>query len=227
MLLLASGRGTRLGAEIPKAYVPVRGVPLVVRSMRRLAALADAREMVLAVHPEDREPHVAPLAAAFAELGRVTIVDGGATRQESMERAFAATGADCDVVLVHDAARPFFPVAATRVALERAQANGGSLLAIRAPDTLKHVADDGHVEHTVDRSHIWLAQTPQCVRRDSLIAALAHASRTGFVGTDDVSLLEHAGIPVEVVVGDRLNLKITTPDDLVLAEAIAAVDDPR
>ena len=85
----------------------------------------------------------------------------------------------------------------------------------------------GHVEHTVDRSHIWLAQTPQCVRRDSLIAALAHASRTGFVGTDDVSLLEHAGIPVEVVVGDRLNLKITTPDDLVLAEAIAAVDDPR
>lgn len=225
ILLLASGRGTRLGSTVPKAYVAVRGVPLVLRSARRLAQLVDDFEIILAVHPEDRDALVAPLRAQLDACGVRAIVDGGETRQDSMRRALQASDPLRPLVVVHDAARPFFPVAAARHACARALDCGAALLAIPAPDTLKEVAEGRHVVGTIDRARIWLAQTPQVIRRDRLLAALSLADTRGFSGTDDVSLCEHAGQPVELVAGDRRNLKITSPEDLVLAEALAALED--
>ena len=147
-------------------------------------------------------------------------VDGGETRQESMQRCLHAAG-PVDLVLVHDAARPLLPIAATRQCIEAAAATGAALLAIPAPDTLKRVGD-GAVAATIDRSGIWLAQTPQVIRRSVLLQALEHARATGFTGTDDVSLVEHLGAPVAVVPGSPANLKITRPEDLPLCEAILA-----
>ncbi len=227
MLLLASGRSTRLGGPVPKPYVECAGRPLLLRSVERLRRVTDDPEIVLAVNPEHRGPYVEPLRGRLAALGVKAIVDGGETRQESMRRALAASSSDRELVLVHDAARPFFPVRATREAIVRAADVGAALLAVRSPDTLKRVGDDGRVRSTVDRAEIWLAQTPQVVRRDRLEVAMATADRTGFEGTDDVSLCEHAGQPVAVVAGSRLNLKVTTPDDLLLAECIAAREDSR
>lgn len=227
ILLLASGRGTRLRSAVPKAFVPVHGVPMVLRGLDRLRRAAPDAEVVLAVHPEDRSSCVRPLEPELGARGVAKIVDGGATRQDSMRRALEAASPDAEVVVVHDAARPFPPVAATRTAIERAAAVGAALLAVRAPDTLKRVGDDGRVRETVERAEIWLAQTPQVIRRDRLEAALAHADATGFVGTDDVALCEHAGFPVEVVAGDRRNLKVTTPDDLLVAEALAGAEESR
>lgn len=225
MLLLASGRGERLGASIPKAFVEVAGEALVVRSLRRLASISGVdSEIVLAVDGRDREEFVTPLESVLGAAGVDVIVDGGATRQESMTRALAATRAESTVILVHDAARPFFPVAAAREVLERAAAVGGALLAIKVADTIKRVDDDGRVAATVDRSPLWAAQTPQAARRDVLEAALRRAEADGFVATDDVSLLEHAGVPVEVVLGSPRNFKITTPDDLALAEHFARTE---
>lgn len=223
MLLLASGRGTRLGGPIPKAFVAVRGVPILVRSARRLHALSPNGEIVLAISPSDRE-RVADLADLLRECGVRTIVDGGDTRQESMQRALRASEPSLPLVLVHDAARPFFPIEAARTACAKALSIGAALLAVPAPDTLKRVAGDEVVE-TVARDALWLAQTPQVIRRDVLRTALDHAARIGFVGTDDVSLCEALGQRVAIVPGDRRNLKITTPDDLLLAEAIAAAED--
>lgn len=227
MLLLAAGRGTRFGGEVPKAFLPCAGVPLLLRSARRLCLVADPRrgegELLVVVGAEDRAAYLPGLLPALRELG-ARIVDGGASRQESMARGFAARDPGCELVLVHDAARALFPVAAARQCLARAAAVGAALLAIPAPDTLKRVAQ-GLVATTIDRSDVWQAQTPQVLRADVLAAALRHAEATGFVGTDDVSLVEHLGGEVAVVEGSPTNLKITRREDLLLAEALLHHED--
>lgn len=235
MLLLAAGRGSRFGGPIPKAYLPLRGQALLVASAARLRRALPAgatSELVVLVHPDDRAHHLAAwlpqLRAAAGGDCPVRIVDGGATRQESMQHGLAACAADSDLVLVHDAARALLPIDATRACIAAAHRSGAALLAIQAPDTLKKVvaSPDGQprVASTLDRAGVWLAQTPQVIRRDLLLRAMAHAARTGFVGTDDVSLVEHLGEPVAVVRGSPTNLKITAPDDLPLAEAILAAN---
>ncbi len=221
ILLLAAGRGTRLGAAVPKAFLRCAGVSLLERCVVRLAQLPVDREIIAAVHPDDRAPHLAPILDALRAAGLHRCVDGGDSRQVSMRRALAASAADCDLVLVHDAARPFFPLRATEQAISRAAAVGAALVAIPVPDTLKRVGPGQRVQETVDRADLWLAQTPQVAQRHLLEDALRRAEREGFAGTDDVSLLERCGVPVEVVPGSPTNIKITSPADLPLAERIA------
>ena len=225
MVLLAAGRGTRFGGEVPKAFLALRGHTLLERSLERLAAIPvdGAREIVIATHPDDAA-RLEPLRARFATLGVTAVVAGGDTRQESMRNALAACSPHAHVVLVHDAARPFFPVEAARQAIALAHRDGGALLAVPAPDTLKKV-DGTRVLATVPREGVWLAQTPQVARRELLLEAMARAERDGFAGTDDVSLLERIGATVHVVRSATTNLKVTTPDDWALAEAIAARED--
>lgn len=226
MLLLAAGRGTRFGGPIPKAFLSLRGRAVVVHSARRLQLAAthaqvDA-QLIITVHPDDRVARVATVAEQLADLAP-RFVDGGATRQQSMTAALGSLSADVDLVLVHDAARPLFPVDAAAECIRQAIGVGAALLAIPAPDTLKRVRD-GRVTDTLDRTGIWLAQTPQVLRRDLLTAALAKAGDDGFEGTDDVSLVEHLGGEVAVVLGAASNLKITRPEDLPLAEALLALE---
>jgi 2-C-methyl-D-erythritol 4-phosphate cytidylyltransferase len=230
MLLLAAGRGSRFGGAVPKAFLPLGGRPLLVASAARLLqALPDGAhgELIVLVHPDDRATHFAACVPQLRELAgdRVALLatDGGATRQQSMANGLAAASDDVDLVLVHDAARALLPVAATRACIEAASATGAALLAVPAPDTLKRVHGD-RVAATLDRTDVWLAQTPQVVRRDLLARALAHAARTGFDGTDDVSLVEHLGEPVAVVTGSATNVKITRADDLPFAEALLAAN---
>lgn len=223
-MLLAAGRGTRFGGPLPKAYLPLHGKPLLLHAAERLAQAVDLRagnQLVVVVHPDDRDTHLRPLLPALTTLGDVRFADGGDSRQDSMQRGLAAAGPTADFVLVHDAARALLPVAATRECLLAAERSGAALLAIPAPDTLKRV-QDGHVAATVDRAGIWLAQTPQVIRRDLLLRAFAHAATTGFLGTDDVSLVEHLGERVAVVPGSPTNLKITRQEDLPLAAALLA-----
>jgi 2-C-methyl-D-erythritol 4-phosphate cytidylyltransferase len=225
MLLLAAGRGARFGGPVPKAYLRLRGRPLFLHAAERLCAAVDMldAQLVLVVHREDREllltPWLPELTAITAPRCRLDLVDGGDSRQESMRRGLAAVGAGTDLVLVHDAARALVPVAATRACVAAAARTGAALLAVPATDTLKRVRDL-RVEATLPRDAIWLAQTPQVIRRDLLQRALAAAAAEAFEGTDDVSLVERLGHPVEVVPSVAGNLKITHPDDLPLAEAL-------
>jgi 2-C-methyl-D-erythritol 4-phosphate cytidylyltransferase len=228
MLLLAAGRGSRFGGPVPKAFLKLRGRPLLVASAERLLqALPDGAngELIVLVHPDDRETHVAACLSQLRALAGARavlhVVDGGTTRQQSMANGLAAASGDVELVLVHDAARALLPVGATRACIETAAAAGAALLAVPAADTLKRVRGE-RVEATLDRRDVWLAQTPQVVRRELLARALAHAASTGFHATDDVSLVEHLGEPVAVVAGSATNLKITRADDLPLAEAILA-----
>jgi 2-C-methyl-D-erythritol 4-phosphate cytidylyltransferase len=228
MLLLAAGRGSRFGGPVPKAFLDLAGRPLLVRSTERLvqAVVPPASfEVAVVVHPGDRIVHLPRCEGSLRELvdrrGPLHIVDGGATRQESMRNGLAAIGRDVDLVLVHDAARALVPVAATRACIAAAAAVGAALLAVPVADTLKRAAD-ARVCSTLDRADVWLAQTPQVIRRDLLVRALAQAAATGFAGTDDVSLIENLGEPVAIVMGTATNLKITHPDDLKLAAAMLA-----
>ncbi len=220
---------------MPKAFVPVGGEALVCRSIRRLAAAvaplaSKARQdtskgcwdMVLAVHPDDRATHLDPLLPALREHGLDRVVSGGRNRQESMARALAASNPAHELVLVHDAARPFFPFAAVREALHAARTVGAAVLAVPVPDTIKQVDDNRRVITTVDRDGLWLAQTPQVLRRDLLEEALGAARERGTQERDDVALLERLGQPVAVVLGSPANIKITTQADLEIAEALAS-----
>jgi len=220
ILLLAAGRGTRLGKAAPKAYVECAGQSLLERSLRRLAGLGEQREIILAVHPDDRERYLAGILQRLQSAGLDKVVDGGDSRLESMRRALAASNLDYPLVLVHDAARPFFSRDAAAEAMRRAEDIGAALLAMPTPDTLKRV-QGGLVRETLDRSDVWLAQTPQVMRRELLNRALAKAEADGFSCTDDVSLFEHAGFPVALVQSNAENLKVTSAEDLALANLIA------
>ena len=236
ILVLAAGRGRRLGGPVPKAFVPVQGVTLLERSVARLAAtVPNDRTIVVAVHPDDRAEHIEPILSRLQELGVTAVVDGGATRADSMANALAAVPgaqpAATTLVLVHDAARPFFPIEATRHAIAEAATHGAALLALPARDTLKQVAPPApgsdptiaDVQGTIDRATVWLAQTPQVIRRDLLEQALAAPGASA--ATDDVALVEALGHPVRAIAGTPANFKVTTNHDLLLAEAVATALD--
>lgn len=222
-MLLAAGRGTRFGGEVPKVWLLLAGKPVILHSAERLCLVAppanSRSRLVVVVNPADRERHLQALLPHFQALADCAFVDGGSTRQESMRRGLAACPEHCDLVLIHDAARALFPVAAARECVATAERRGAAFLGVPAQDTPKIVRGD-KVEITLDRSGLWLAQTPQVIRRELLVRALAHAAATGYEGTDDVSLVEHLGEEVAVVAGSPTNLKITRAEDLALAAAL-------
>ncbi|MCR9247783.1 MAG: 2-C-methyl-D-erythritol 4-phosphate cytidylyltransferase [bacterium] len=225
-LLLAAGRGTRFGGPVPKPYLQLGDRPVLVHSAERLARAigmpTTGNQLVIVAGAADEE-HLAPWRQHLGELGDVRFCHGGDSRQESMRLGLAAADDDVTVVAIHDAARALLPIAAMQACVEAATITGAALLAMPAADTIKRV-DDDLIVHTVDRSQLWLAQTPQVIRRELLQRALDHAAATNFIGTDDVSLVEHLGEPVAVVPGSPTNLKITRPEDLPLAAAILAAD---
>ncbi len=218
----AAGRGERLGPGTPKALRLLGGVPLLVHAVRALSAARSVDRVVVAA-PPDGVAEVRALLTDHEVGAEVSVVAGGATRQESVRRALGALPADVDVVLVHDAARPLAPVELVdRVA---AAVRGGAdavVPGLPVADTVKRVDPAGRVEETVDRAALRAVQTPQGFRRAVLEAA--HAAADGAVTdvTDDAGLVERAGGTVVVVPGDEEAFKVTRPLDLLLAEAVLA-----
>ena len=221
VIIVAAGSGNRLGADVPKAFVPLGGATLLARSLRIVAEVPSASEVVVTV-PAGME------AAAREEVKRVglalpvKIVAGGAERQDSVRIALSFTSAESELVAIHDAARPFANPAMFQASLEEAVRVGGAIVAVPLADTLKRV-DQQKIIETIPRAGLWQAQTPQAFRRRLLIDAHEKALREGLIATDDADLVERMGGTVAIVNGSPLNLKITTAEDLRLAEAIAAL----
>jgi len=211
-LLLCAGRGERLGADVPKAFVPLAGRPLFAWSLAALQRCADVDAIVI-VGPARTAREL--LAAAGHPLAKVVaFAEGGAERQHSVARGLAALPAEHDLVAVHDAARALVTPAVIARAIAAARAHGAAIAAMPLADTLKRI-EDGRIVATPPRAGMWLAQTPQVFRRDWLEAAHAAAKD---VATDDAALVEAIGHAVHVAEGDSLNFKITTPADLALAQ---------
>jgi 2-C-methyl-D-erythritol 4-phosphate cytidylyltransferase len=206
----AAGAGTRLGGGVPKALRPVGGVPLLVHAVRRLAEAPSVGPVVV-VAPAGSVAEVAALVGPA-----VTVVAGGAERQDSVRLGLAALPPEVDLVLVHDAARAFVPVAVVEAVVAALRGGAAAVVPVVAvADTVKRVADDVVVE-TVDRAELRAVQTPQGFVRSVLEAA--HASDVPV--TDDASLVEAMGVKVATVPGSALAFKVTKPVDLALAEAV-------
>ena len=215
-IIVAAGPGTRLAAGMPKAFVPLAGVPLFVRSLHALLA-SRAIDRVIVVAPPDDMTNAAQLLEAGAPYRLVPqLVAGGAERQDSVRHGLAAVG-DAALVAIHDAARPFVTADTIDAAIEAAREHGAAIVAIPATDTIKLVHPDGWIEATPPRARTWLAQTPQVFRTNLIRAAHDDADPTA-PATDDAALVERLGHRVRVVVGTADNRKITTPDDREWAE---------
>jgi len=219
-LIPAAGMGKRMGAGINKQYLLLNNKPIVAHTIGLFESLSFVDEIYL-VSPEAEIPfcreHVVDR-YGFAKI--MGIVPGGAERQNSVVNGLRAMEAarDDDLVLIHDGVRPFVPVHAVEKAVEVAANHDGALVAVPVKDTVKSV-ENGIITGTPRRESLWLAQTPQAFRYGVIRAAHEIAEAEGFVGTDDAMLVERLGKDVHIVLGDYRNIKITTPEDLILAEA--------
>jgi 2-C-methyl-D-erythritol 4-phosphate cytidylyltransferase/2-C-methyl-D-erythritol 2,4-cyclodiphosphate synthase len=218
-IIVAAGSGTRLGLETPKAFVPINGATLLSYVLRTIRAVEALDEMVLAVPSGTHQLARAEVNAAGLQIP-VKITEGGRERQDSVRLGLRLTSAESELIVIHDAARPFATPEMFSSCIAAATQSGGSIVAIPVADTLKQVAH-GTVISTAGRDGLWQAQTPQSFHRELLIKAHERAQREHITVTDDAHLCEYIGVKLQVVQGSVSNLKITTPDDLRLGEAIA------
>lgn len=216
-LIPAGGVGERLGGRTPKQFLALGNRPILVTTVRHFATHPGTTAVVVAVPA----PHVARAERLLRSLGRragLVVVEGGVTRQESVWRALQSAPTGAEILVVHDAVRPFITRRLIDAVVTAAQAHGAAICALPIQDTVKRVSGD-RVESTLDRAGLWAVQTPQAFRAPVLREAHEKARRDGLVGTDDALLVERLGYPVHVVRGLPANLKITTPEDLRVARA--------
>ncbi len=212
--------GSPAGAP-PKQFLALDGVPILIHSLRTFAAVSRVTAIYVAVRRTEME-RVEAQVAEHGFKGRVRVVEGGEKRQESVANALAALSAEADdIVLVHDAVRPLIDTATIERTIDAVARHGAAIVGLPAVDTIKQVERTAHgalITATIPREVVVLAQTPQGFRYGLLKKAFAEATADGFVGTDEASVVERAGLPVAVVPGSQVNLKITQPGDLELAE---------
>jgi 2-C-methyl-D-erythritol 4-phosphate cytidylyltransferase len=220
VVLVAAGRSLRLGGDTPKQFRPIAGVPMVLRALRPFASHPEVAQVVLVLPPADAARPPEFLRALGSGL---TLAAGGAARAESVAAGLAALGPACATVLVHDAARPFVERRVIDAVIAHARAGEGAVAAVRVSDTVKEAAadDPSRVARTVPRDGLWRAQTPQGFPRPVLERAHREAGAGHAAATDDAALVERLGVPVRLVPDSPRNLKITTADDLALAELLA------
>jgi len=218
----AAGLGTRMATGKPKQFLELDGMPLIIFTLRRLAASATISEFVVSTRSEDLSSLQDMV--GLAGLGRpARVVHGGETRQQSVANALAHLEADVEIVLVHDAVRPFVTAAQVDRVIAEAKARGAAILGIPAIDTVKEVKreslpeDVARITSTIPRERIVLAQTPQVFAADLLREAFRKAQQDGITASDEAGLVERLGRDVFVVLGSERNLKITRPSDMDLA----------
>jgi 2-C-methyl-D-erythritol 4-phosphate cytidylyltransferase/2-C-methyl-D-erythritol 2,4-cyclodiphosphate synthase len=227
-LILAAGRGTRARGPQPKQYAAVAGVPVLAHALRAFLAHPDIAHVGVAIAQQDEALYRSAV-AGLASGKLLSPIGGGPTRQASVANGLRALGAHLpDRVLIHDAARPFV----TRDIIDRVLGalaqSPGAIAALPLADTLKEAGPGGQIKATVDRAHLWRAQTPQGFRFADILAAHARARAAGLEDmTDDAAVAEWAGLPVALVLGSAANIKLTTPEDFAMAELAAGGPDVR
>lgn len=213
-VIVAGGTGTRMGSAQPKQLLTVGGITIIERTVRLFAGNPEIEGIVVAA-AESAIDGIREALDAYS----VIVVIGGAERQDSVINALGAVPDSVDVVLVHDAVRPFVQKRVIAECIAKAREFGAVSVMRPLKETIK-VVEDGIVVETPDRSRLWITQTPQAFRIALLRKAHERARKSGFKATDDCMLVEELGIRVHCVEGDDYNIKITTPADMVFAEAV-------
>ena len=219
-LIPAAGSGARMGGPVAKPFLQLDGREILAHTLEVFENAPLIDDVWVMVGAGDVLACRRGIVERYGFKKVRGVVPGGASRQESVRRGLRRLDAGVDLVVVHDGVRPFLTEAVLRETLACAAAYGAAVSAVPLRDTLKRVSGRGEVEATVPRDHLWRTQTPQAFRRELLDAAHRQARQQGLSATDDAGLLESLGHPVRVVPGLEGNIKITTPDDLDLAERL-------
>lgn len=228
-IIPAAGSGSRLGGQIPKQFLELGGAPILAHTISRFIECDDISAIAVAL-PADRLDEFRARNRGARVLKPIYYVNGGAERSDSILNALEAVAKlQPEIVAVHDAVRPFVTPAQISAVIAKAKEVGAAILALPATDTIKEV-EAGLIQRTIDRRRIWRAQTPQAFRYELLMRANLEARAAGLpsaLTTDDSLLIERLGAPVAVVEGSPNNIKITTPEDLILAETLFEQDQYR
>ena len=219
-IIPAAGWGLRMGGGMPKQFLSLEGVPIFVHTLRKFAVSEAIDGIFLGVRPEDMDRASKEISTEHFSKP-VRLVAGGASRQETVARCLDEAPPDTDVVVVHDAVRPFIELPMIRQIVDAARQDGAVILGIPSVDTVKKV-ERQTILGTIPRERIVLAQTPQAFRYTLLRQAFDRALAEGYNGTDESSLVEHDGHNVKVLMGSDRNIKITKPSDLPLARLYIA-----
>lgn len=217
VIVVAAGRGTRMGTKESKQYLMLENKPIVVHTLEMFDRHPWITEMVLVTGEQDVD-RCQSWVAEYGITKKIKVVPGGAERQQSVYHGLRYISTPW--VLVHDGVRPFVTSSQITSCCEAAVQHGAAVLAVPVKDTVKKADEQGWVAETLNRSELWAIQTPQAFRREDLLSAHERAAQDGFIGTDDSMLVERLGIPVKLVEGGYNNIKITTPEDLDFAEWI-------
>lgn len=213
-ILLAGGIGTRMQTATPKQYIQLKEKPIALYSFELFMAMPEISEIVVVCDPQRR--------SLFSADGskNVAFASPGPRRQDSVYNGLQALGRDIGIVCVHDSVRPMIDAAMVRRVLQAAETHGAATAGMPIKFTVKQTNEQGFVLHTPDRSAIWEIQTPQAIKRSLIAKGFETALEQGLTVTDDVSLAELLGHPVKIVEGSNSNVKITTPEDLVLVDRL-------
>jgi len=217
-IIPAAGQGTRMQAKVAKQYLLLNEKPVLDHTLQTFASSELIHSIILVVPAGDVEDMRSQYLQAEGKVDQV--IAGGEKRQDSVYNGFNALESDTEIVLVHDGVRPFVSHEIIANAIASAAKQGAVITAIPVSDTLKKVDSEHQVTRTVDREGLWRVQTPQAFQYNLLKRAFAKAYENSFYGTDEASLVEHMGGIVSIIPGSELNIKITRPEDLVLAEGI-------
>lgn len=219
LIIPAAGAGTRMGAEIPKPYLDLKGKTVLERTLSCFAGLENLQQVIVSTSDSFRDQTSELLERLFGNADTV-VVEGGRRRQDSIYNALLHVGESVELVAVHDAVRPFIKQDIVRTCLKMAEKFGGAIVGVPVKDTIKQVNSAGMIDKTPDRSQMWQAQTPQIFKKNIFIDAFRYANTQNTAVTDDASLFEAFGRDVRIVEGERDNFKLTYPIDFKIAEML-------
>lgn len=217
-VIVAAGKGKRMGTEISKQFLPLGGKEILAHTVQKFEKAKNIRDIIL-VTGADSLQDVQEMAQEYGWEKIVSIVAGGKERQDSVWNGLQQVAADTEIILIHDGVRPFVTEDILNISIETALEMGGCVAGVPAKDTIKVCDGENIAIATPDRSTLWQIQTPQTFRKERIVKAYEQAEEDGFVGTDDASFAEHCGYPVKVIMGSYRNIKITTKEDLIIGEA--------
>ena len=219
-IIPAGGAGTRLGGDIAKQYLLLNSLPVLVYALSVFQASDIVSDIILVLPQNDLETMGRRIIAKYGLTKITAVVGGGAQRQDSVGNGLRAIVGPCDIVIVHDGVRPFVTCEMITRAVEAAIDCGAASIGVPAKDTIKETNDDDMVAATLPRRNLWQTQTPQAFQYDLICRAYEAAGKDHYYGTDDASLVERIGVKVRMIAGSYENIKITTPEDLGMAEAL-------
>jgi len=222
-VILAAGKGSRMKAEINKQFLLLQGKPIIVHTLEAFNKCREIDEIIVVTAPEELEHFQGQVLNKYCLDKVKRLIPGGAERQQSAYNGVAASSKDSEIVLIHDGARPFVSQQTIINCINEARKHGAASAGMPSKDTIKLVDDDHIVVSTPPRNRVWLTQTPQAFQRELISMAHTRAMEQEVTATDDAMLVELMDCPVKMVEGSYENIKITTPEDILVAEQLIKI----